>query len=207
MRGKHQRAFAAARSPHVLRLVCLAAVLSFHPAVTDASVSPGDAESDSTLTFRRSRITLTNGEILRSPMVRITGDSLVMYESHYIPTEALIQLRSTKIAEVHEMSEVAQLEVGRNYAGLGAGIGFLGGGIAMLALMSTSEGGDYYFTFEAAALLVGMAGGIGAGVGAITGSFFHHWESVYEPGADLDVYRIKYKRGVGYDLETPSADE
>jgi len=161
---------------------------------------------DSALAFRNTRVTLVSGDMIRSEMVRITHDSLIMYGSHYIPSDASILPKSSEVPASHEMSEIAQLEVSRNHAGAGAGIGFLAGIIAFVGLVS-SNGADESLTVTEGAFGIAIIGGIGAGLGAITGSRFHHWETVYVPGTDLDIYRIKYKRGVGYDPETPSADK
>jgi hypothetical protein len=90
------------------------------------------------------------------------------------------------------------LDLRRNHAATGAGIGAIAGvGIFFISVdqIESFEGGPGYLFFA----LIPIFGLTGAGIGALMGSGFTRWDTVYEHNLRWGPDRIfEYEPGVGY---------
>ena len=154
--------------------------------------------ADSVLSFRRAQITLVDGEKFKVDRIDIADEQIRVYEVESSPT-VLIQPRYEE-TRLMDRSQMVRLEVSKANIGKGVAIGAATGlGVSLLCLYSASngdiEGADAGFVFVIAAFV----STVGAAIGAVTGSFFHHWETVYDAETGWTEHLgDEYEPGVGY---------
>jgi hypothetical protein len=128
----------------------------------------------------------------------VAGDTVIIQDLEPLRARAPIRPRSAEGARSLRLDDVARLEVGRTQASTGAVVGACAGVGAFVLVLSQSSLGAPWYVWPFGGLFA-MAG---AGVGAVIGSAFHHWEMVYdaERGWRGQV-RTRYaadEGGVGY---------
>jgi len=175
----------------------LSLVLALIAGATPAVAREGSA-ADSVLSFDRVQITLGNLNKLHADRALVVGDTVILQDLEPLRVRAPIRPRSAESARSLRMDDVARLEVGRSQASTGAIVGACAGVGVFAVLLSQAAYGLPWYVFPFGGLFA-MAG---AGVGAVTGSAFHHWEMVYDAERGWrGEARTKYaadEGGVGY---------
>ncbi len=182
------------------QMIRLARIVIIVPLLISALPAAGRASPpDSVPAFRDAQITLFDGTRFEADMIRVTRDTVTAYEHRSRPADALIWPRDLVPVQSLDMPEVARLEVSKNDAGKGAVIGAVAGAGALCVWFGTSDDEWGQLSGAGIVILLALFTGAGAGVGATTGAFFHHWETVYEPESGLRVEEaVEYTSGVGY---------
>jgi hypothetical protein len=187
---------------HVYRNAVVAIILVsalVPPKAMARDISPGD----SVLSFERVQITLFDGDSIRSDAVEIAGTAVVMRDYKPLKSQFSTGPRSAEVVRELDLQAVERLEVRKNHASTGAGLGaFAGLGTFALLLAVGLDELNYGVVAVDALAMGALFSLVGVVVGATTGSAFRHWETVYDAESGWDEHHIRsgpeYEHGVGY---------
>ena len=162
----------------------------------------GELDSSRPVSFDRVLITFNSGHKLEGDRIQIVGDSVVVQDLEPLKVRAPIRPRSTESVQPFALSEITRIESGKNQASTGAIVGACAGvGVFVLAL-ATADGGQAPYSTVVLIPFAGLFALAGAGVGAVPGSLFHHWQTVYDAERKWEAStQIKHRAdrgGVGY---------